>query len=350
MRGAVFLGPGRLELRELPTPHAGPGDIVLRTGSNTVCGTDVRILRGEKSAGIDTGVVLGHEIAGRVAEVGRQVTGFEEGDLVGLDPAVSCGVCAYCVAHLEQLCLDPRIFGYRINGGLADYVLVPERAIARGSAFVADPRLSAPEVSLAEPLGCVLNGARNYRPEVGSTVLIMGAGPIGLLHTQLNRLAGAARIIVSDVSAARAGTARRFGATDIVNPAETDVAQYCRDVTGGLGADIAVICVGRPALVNDALRAVRKRGRVSLFAGFPKGGAGLASMDPNLVHYGEIEIHGASNAARQQHGQALDLIASGAIDVKSLVTDTFPLARVREAIERSASGEGIKVAVVPETD
>lgn len=350
MRGAVFAGPGKLELRELPTPRPGPGDLVLRTGSNTVCGTDVRILRGEKSAGIDTGVVLGHEISGRVTEVGSKVTGFEEGDLVGLDPAVSCGTCAYCVAHLEQLCLNPRIFGYRINGGLADYVLVPEKAIARGSAFVADSRLSAPEVSLAEPLGCVLNGARNYRPEVGSTVLIMGAGPIGLLHTQLNRLAGAARIIVSDVATDRAEAASQFGATDVINPADVDVAQYCHDVTGGLGVDIAVICVGRPALLNDALRAVRKRGRVSVFAGFPKGRAGMAEMDPNLVHYGEIEIYGASNAARQQHKQALDLIASGAIDVKSLVTNTFELEDVLEAIECAASGSGIKVAVVPQID
>ncbi|ALN14964.1 MAG: alcohol dehydrogenase catalytic domain-containing protein [Acidipropionibacterium acidipropionici] len=350
MRGAVYLGPGELELQEIPDPHAGPGDILLRTGANTVCGTDVRILRGEKSAGIDVGVVLGHEISGHVVEVGAGVTGFSEGDLVGLDPTVSCGVCPYCVANLEQLCIDPRIFGYRLNGGLADYVLVPETAVRRGAAFVADPALSPAEVALAEPLGCVLNGARNYRPGIGTTVVIMGAGPIGLLHTQINRLAGASRIIVSDVSATRADVARQFGATDVVNPAETDIAEYCRDVTDGLGADIAVVCVGRPGLVNDALRAVRKRGRVSAFAGFPKGDAGLASIDPNLIHYGEIEVYGASNAARQQHQQALDLIASGAVDVKSLVTNTFPLADVMAAIEFSASGAGIKVAVVPQTD
>ena len=131
MKAAVFVGPGQLELREVPTPHAGEGEIVLKTGSNTVCGTDVRIMKGEKSAGVRPGVILGHEISGYVHEIGKGVEGYAEGDLVGINPTVSCGTCFYCRTGAEHLCERAELFGYAIDGGLADYVLIPKQAVAR---------------------------------------------------------------------------------------------------------------------------------------------------------------------------------------------------------------------------
>lgn len=346
MKAAVFVGPGELELQEVPIPEVGPGDVLLRVGANTVCGTDGRILRGEKSAGVAKGVVLGHELAGYVIEVGSEVTGFKVGDLVGVLPTLPCGVCLYCMEGEENLCEDSSIFGYDVNGGLAEYVLIPKAAILAGCAFVADPKLAPEQVSMAEPLGCVLNGADNYQVHVGDTVLIIGAGPIGLLHLQVARLSGASQVIVSDPSDARRDYATQFGATHVIDPTKEDLQAFVRSLTDGRGADVAVICIGVAPLVSQAMVCVKKRGRVSLFAGFPKGVD--ASIDPNIVHYNEIFISGASNASRESHKLALRLISEGKIDVGSLVTHKYALGDVFEAINFATSGDGIKIAVVPE--
>lgn len=345
MKAAVFAGPGKLELRDIEKPVAGPGELVLKVGANTVCGTDGRILRGEKSAGIDIGVVLGHEIAGYVDDIGDGVEGFNHGDLVGVLPTVPCLECFYCVRGSEHLCTNSQIFGYRINGGLAEYVRIPAEAMTRGGIFRAAPHLTPAEVALAEPLGCVLNGADNYRTEVGDTVLIQGAGPIGLLHAQVNRLLGAHQIIVSDPSPERRAVAESMGATHTINPLEVEPAEAVRELTEGRGADVVIICIGRGELVNQALAAARKGGRVNAFAGFSKGS--LAEFDPNLIHYGELVVTGASNAGRASHEKALQLIGAGHIDVASLHTHTFTLDDVVAGIEFAQSGEGIKVAIVP---
>lgn len=346
MKAAVMLGPGQLELQEVEDPHAGPGELILKTGANTLCGTDGRILRGEKTAGIDPGVILGHELSGYVTEVGEGVSGFAEGDLVAVNPTVPCLQCYYCKAGVEHLCDHARLFGYAINGGLADYVRIPAEAMTRGGVYKALPGVSPVEAALSEPLGCVLNGAGNYKPTPGDTVVIVGAGPIGMLHTQVNRLYGASQVIVSDLSEERLAIAKKLGATHTVNPTEVDVVEFVRDHTGGRGADVAVLCIGANALFQQGLELVRKRGRVNAFAGFPK--AGTSTIDPNLIHYRELTVTGGSNNRRETQELALRLIAEGKIDVKSLHTDTYVLDDVVAAIEYAASGRGIKVAVVPE--
>ncbi|MGI5950916.1 MAG: zinc-binding dehydrogenase [Brooklawnia sp.] len=346
MKAAVFAGPGQLELQDLPQPHAEAGELVLKVGANTVCGTDRRILRGEKSAGIDIGVVLGHEMSGHVVEVGEGVEGFTEGDLVGVLPTVPCGRCYFCQRDMENICADPMIFGYRLNGGLAEYVRIPESALQRGGVYRIEADLSVFEVALAEPLGCVLNGARQYRPWIGDTAVVIGGGPIGLLHTQVCREFGATNVIVSDLSASRLDFATQLGATHTVNPSEADLREFVLDVTGGLGADIVVIAIGAPALLQDGLSVARKGGHVNAFAGFSK--TSMSTVDPNLIHYGELHVTGTSNAHRADHALALDLIAAGKIDVKPLHTHTYPLSDVIEAIDFVASGEGVKVAVVPD--
>lgn len=345
MKAAIFVRPGQLELQDIPEPHAGPGEVVIKVGSNTVCGTDGRILRGEKSKGIDRGVVLGHEFSGYVTETGAGVEDFHEGELVGGVPTVPCLRCYYCQHGKEHLCTDSRIIGYQINGGLAEYMKFPREAIERRCVFHAADHLTPPEVSLAEPLGCVLNGASQYGTQAGDTVLIIGAGPIGLLHTQVNKMMGASQIVVSDPSASRRQVAAQFGATHTIDPTATDLNEYVRDLTDGLGADVVVICIGQPALVQQAFEVVRKAGAVNAFAGFSK--TSMAQVDPNLIHYGELRVTGASNASRASHKKALRLIGEGAIDVKSLHTHTFSLDDVVEGIEFAQKGEGIKVAITP---
>lgn len=344
MRALVFAGPGEVSVEEVPTPTAGPGELLLDVGANTVCGTDVRIIRGEKTAGIDRGVVLGHEVAGRIADVGEGVSGYAVGDLVGLAPVVTCGTCHACTRGMEQVCPNASIVGYRIDGGLAERMVVPAHAVARGNVVRAPREVPVEHLSLAEPLSCCLSAHRTYRVELGDTVVILGAGPIGLIHTQLALRAGARRVIVSDPAAQRRAIAESFGATT-VDPTTVDLGDHVRDATDGIGADVAVVCIGMPGLLADALGIVRLGGRVNAFAGFPSGAT--AEIDPNLIHYRELTVTGAANSRRSDYRDAVQLIADGAIDVGRLVTHRFPLDQAVEAIEASASGDGIKVAVMP---
>ena len=347
MLGLTYRGPGEpARLVELPTPEPGPGEVLTRVGANTVCGTDLRILRGEKSKGVELGVVLGHEVAGYVERVGEGVTGFEVGDLVSMPPSVCCGVCGPCRRGHEHLCEDVHLVGYDINGGLAEYMLIPREAIQRGQLLKASGHLEPAQLALAEPISCCLSGMDNYRVEVGDVVVILGAGPIGLIHLQLARIAGARAVVVSDPSDTRRASATALGAQVVVDPTSQDLPAIVRDLTGGEGADVAVLCIGRPELVNDSLTLVRKRGRVSIFAGLA--GEGWSNIAANLIHYREITIVGASNSGRASFARAVRLIESGAIDTKSLITHTFPLSKAIEAIEFVAAGEGIKVAVVPD--
>ncbi len=347
MRGFTYRGPGvAAELTDLPTPVAGPGEVLTRVGANTVCGTDLRILRGEKSKGVELGVVLGQEVAGYVEALGEGVSGFEIGDLVSMPPSVCCGVCGPCRRGTEHLCDDVHLVGYDIDGGLAEYWLIPREAVARGQLVKASGQLQPAQLALAEPISCCLSGMDNYRVEVGDVVVIVGAGPIGLIHLQLARIAGAGAVVVSDPSEARRASARALGATVTVDPTGEDLAAIVKGLSNGEGADVAVLCIGVPQLVNDCLTLVRKRGRVSIFAGLA--GEGWSNIAANLIHYREITVVGASNSGRANFTRAVRLIESGAIDTLALVTHTFPLSRAAEAIEFVASGEGIKVAVVPD--
>ncbi|AHY48310.1 Threonine dehydrogenase and related Zn-dependent dehydrogenase (plasmid) [Rubrobacter radiotolerans] len=345
MLAAVFRGPGDLDVTEIETPEAGPGEVVVRVGANTVCGTDVRILRGEKTRGVEPPVVLGHELAGHIAEVGRGVEGYEVGAPVAMYPLLQCGRCFYCLRGMENVCEHLRIFGNVENGGLAEYVRLPARAVERGNLFVAREERPIEELALAEPLACCVNGLEKYRVEVGDTVVILGAGPIGLLHLQLALLSGAREVIVSNPSEPRRRFAERLGATVTVDPRAEDLPEVVRERTGGRGADAAVICIGKPELVNEALRLVRKGGRVNAFAGLS--GAGWAEVEANLIHYNEVLLSGGSNCRRRDFETAMRLIEERRIDTAAMVTDRFPLAEAARAIERSSRSDGMKVAVMP---
>jgi L-iditol 2-dehydrogenase len=345
MLAAVLAGPDDLEPREVPTPSAGPGEVLVRVGANTICGTDVRILRGEKTSGVRLPVVLGHELAGYVAEVGQGVRGYEVGAPVTVAPIVPCRRCWQCRHDLENLCVNQRIVGYEVDGGLAEYMLVPAEAVAAGCLFVAGTDLPSERLALAEPLACVVNGQRWSPVEVDDTVLIMGAGPIGLLHLQLALVSGARAVIVSEPSAARRAYAGRLGATITVDPAFGDLEAAVEDVTSGLGIDSTVVAIGRPALVNQALRLARTGGRVNLFAGFQANG--LTEVEANLLHYRQVRLTGSANSRRADYETALRLIERGVIDTESMITHRFPLTAIEEAIEAVVAGEGVKVAVLP---
>ncbi|MDO4258798.1 MAG: alcohol dehydrogenase catalytic domain-containing protein [Actinomycetaceae bacterium] len=344
MQAAVLGGINDLRLRDVPIPEVGPGEVLLKVEANTICGTDLRIISGAKTAGVRPGVIMGHEFAGRVADVGQGIDDIAIGTQATCSIVLSCGRCEACANNREHLCAQLSLFGYEIDGGLAEYMLIPRAAMERGNFIPVAEELPPTLLALAEPVSCCLNGAHQFNVQPGDTVVVLGTGPIGLIHCALARLAGASTIIASGRKG-RLEPAERLGATHTTSATGDELLKEIRSITGGRGADVVIVAVGDLELAQVALEAAAIGGRVNYFAGFPKGS--VATVDVNLIHYKELVVTGGSNARRADVAQAVRLLSSGALDLSPLVTHTFPLGELDAAITAVEQRSGLKVAVTP---
>lgn len=345
MKAAILHEPNRIALEVTDSPSLERGDLLIKMRAATVCGTDIRIFRGRKTAGVRYPSVLGHEFSGEIIDTGARAD-FAVGDRVGLCPAISCGQCHRCKRGLENLCANGMNFGYEIDGGFADLVRIPAKAVDAGNVRKLPDHMSYGEAALIEPLSCVLNGQEKVRLGFPDAVVVIGAGPIGLLHVLLARLRGAGRIIVSDPNQLRREAAIRCGADVAIDPNVDDVTARVRAETGGRGADVVICAIGVPALARQATDLVAHGGRISLFAGFSNGAT--SEMDINAIHYNEITVTGAFGLSRRNFDDAFDMVALGRLDVASLITDQFELDEAARAFEVAESGGAIKVAILNE--
>lgn len=342
MKAALLKNVNDISYATVADPQLLPGDMLIKVRAATICGTDIRILRGKKTAGVRYPSVLGHEFSGEIVETGGHEQ-FRVGQAVAVCPAFACGTCAACRNDAENLCENLVAMGYEVDGAFAEYVRIPARGVASGNVFALPQGTSFAHAALAEPLACVMNGQERVAVAAGDTVAILGAGPIGLLHVKLARHMGARRIIVSQTSALRREAARAAGADVVIDPKAEDLVERVRAETGGKGADVAICAIGVPALANEAIRMVRPRGRISLFAGFSKGMQ--AELDVNVIHYGELMVTGAFGLTRRQFGSALKLICDGVLEVESLLSHSFPMTEVVQAFSTAEHGSAIKVAI-----
>ena len=241
MKAAVLRAPKVLEVGEIATPQAGPGELILKVRAATVCGTDLRILSGKKTKGIRFPSVIGHEFAGVVAHAGDGVTAFKVGDRVCMDPVVPCRACAYCKAGLENVCQNRQAMGYEFDGAFAEYIRIPAIALQAGNVFRVPEGMSFEAAALSEPLACCINGQKNAQVGVGDSVVILGAGPIGLMHAALARVAGARQVIVSEPNPVRREAALARGVNHACDPTRENLLEFVRQRTDGLGADVVIL-------------------------------------------------------------------------------------------------------------
>jgi L-iditol 2-dehydrogenase len=345
MKAVVYLAPGKVEVQETPRPTPAAGEVLVAISSNTICGTDLRIAKGIKRKGVVAPRILGHEVAGRVAEIGEGVSVVSVGDTVGVLPTYSCGSCSECQRGNFHLCRASNVLGHQADGGLADFLLVPAKAVADGVLVRYTADVDPVAISLAEPLSCILHGQKFLDIGFGDVVLVIGGGAIGLMHARVAKLAGARTVIVSEPMQFRRTMAIDFGADLTVDPRTEDLPAIVAEHTGGVGADVVIVCIGVPALVNDALTLARNHGRVSLFAGFPTDEA--SPIDANLIHYKELRVVGSSNSTIVDYQRAIALVESGAIDTAKLVTHRFGLDGYHEAVDMINHPEALKVAMIP---
>ena len=348
MRAAVYHGPQDIRPQEVPEPTVERGDVLLSVRAAGVCGTDVRIVKGEHAAYANgVGRIPGHEIVGRVEQ--SPDGGPPVGQIVFVAPNVGCGHCAQCRGGNENLCPDTEALGITLDGAFAERVVVPARAVARGNLLPLGEELSPAQQEsavLIEPLACVLRGQDKVGLGQGDTVVVAGGGPVGLLHVALARARGASLVICSEPSAERRAAALRAGAAVVVDPTHEDVEAITAEATGGRGVDVAITAAPVHALQASALRLAASGGRVLFFGGLPKSRP-TVELDTNLIHYKELLVAGTTASTLDDCRCAVELVTSGGIDLGWMVSDRHALADVATAIARAQDPTALKVVVLP---
>ncbi|GAA0356658.1 zinc-dependent dehydrogenase [Microbispora corallina] len=346
MKVARFHAPGDIRLEDVPEPRPRPGEVKVRVRNCSTCGTDVKIFRYGHHH-IRPPRVMGHEIAGEIAELGDGVTGWSPGDRVQVIAAIPCGVCEECRRGHRTVCPNQESMGYHYDGGFAQYMIVPAKVLAVDGLNRIPDGVGFAEASVAEPLACVLNGQELARVGDGDDVVVVGSGPIGCLHVRLARSRGAGRVFLADLNADRLAMA-----ADLVRPdaaicaGDVDLVDEVRKLTGGRGADVVVTAAASGAAQEQAVQMAARQGRISFFGGLPKDDP-VIRLDSNLVHYRELTIVGANGSSPAHNARALGLIAGGAVPVADLITHRLGLPEVLDAIDVVGRGAAIKVTIEP---
>jgi L-iditol 2-dehydrogenase len=341
MRAAVYYSNRDVRVEERPRPKAGPGELVFRVMASGVCGSDVMEWYRLPKAPL----VLGHEVAGDVVEIGAGLAGFVPGDRIVATHHVPCNECRYCRAGQHPVCDTLRRTSFD-PGGFAEYVRLPAANVARGT-FVVPQHVSYEEASFVEPLACVVRGQRVAGGVAGKTVAVLGSGMSGLMHAVWAKAHGAARIIATDIHPFRLEAARRAGAEVAIDAERRDLAEAIRGANDGRLADVVIVCTAAPAAANQAMLAVDRGGTILFFALFPPGTT-FAFPAHDLGRNGITIAHSYAGPPADMK-TALDAIAAGRVDVKSLITHRLPLARTGEGFRLVIdAGESLKVIVEPQ--
>lgn len=343
MKVAMYYANNDVRVEEAGMPKAGPGEAVMRVEASGICGSDVmQWYRAGK-----TPLVLGHEVSGQIVEVGEGVTKYAPGDRVVAAHHVPCNTCHYCLRGHDTVCDTLRATKF-YPGGFSEYLRLPAINVDRGLFRMPD-EMSYEQGTFVEPLACVYRGQRMAGIRRADSVLVIGSGISGVLHIALARAMGAGFIAATDISGFRLQEAMKAGA-DIAIDATADVPGAFREANAGRGADAVILTAGAPAAINQAFDAVDRGGTVLFFAPASEG-AEITLPANKLFWRNEITLTSSYAANHADHVAAMQMIASGAVNVDGFITHTLPLARTEEGFILVASGgESLKVIVKPHLD
>ncbi|HEX9116134.1 MAG TPA: zinc-binding dehydrogenase [Anaerolineae bacterium] len=334
-------GPGNVELREIAEPVPGPGQVKIEVKMAGVCGSDLHIYHDDIQINVVPPVVMGHEFAGVVVELGAGVASFQVGDRVTCETtAESCGRCPHCRSGHYNMCTTRKVLGYAVDGCFARYCLAHERQLHRLPANVDD--LAG---ALTEPLACCVHAVLDLTQIVpGDFVVITGPGPIGLLCLQLAKACGACVVVCGTArDADRLNLARRLGADAALDLSAEELPAWLRPRTDGQGADVFLECSGAPAAVRLGIAATRRRGQYTQI-GLP---ASAFDLDFSQIAYKELRVTGALGQYWPAWTRSLDLVSRGIVDPRCLVSHSLPLAEWREAFHGVEEQRGLKVMLLP---
>ncbi len=341
MRVAMYYNNKDIRVEDIPTPRIGPGELLVRIDASGICGSDVLEWYRVKKAPL----VLGHEIAGEVVEVGDGVDRYKKGDRVVSSHHVPCNTCRFCLKGHHTVCDTLRRTNFD-PGGFAEYVRLPAINVDRGVYLIPDG-VSFEEASFAEPLACVLRAQRIAGLGPGDAVLVIGSGIAGLLHIQLARATGAGRVVATDINEARLAAAKRFGADTVIH-ANEDVLAELKRVNDGWLADKVIVCTGAKSANSQALGLVERGGTVLFFAPTDPGVTIPVSIN-DLFFRNDITLSTSYAGSPADHVIALELIRARRVRVSDMITHRLGLAETAKGFQLVAeASDSIKVIIEPQ--
>jgi len=342
MKAIVYKGNKQIELTDIKRPEIKDGEALLRVKAASICGTDMRIIQHGHHHIPDGSIrILGHEIAGVLEEVSPTVGHLTPGMKVAVAPNIHCGACVHCNSGETGLCENTTPFGITHDGGFAEYMRIPAKAILQGNIVPVKADADLVQAALNEPLSCCYNSLEYTGFSLGKTILIIGAGPIGILHTLLANRMGAVKVIVSEVSDERLAEIKKFGADIVVNPTRKNLKEVVSDATNGKGVDVAIVACGVPAAHSDAIDCLGHRGCMNIFGGLPKDSP-LTTINANAIHYKHLKIVGTTRQSIAQYTKTLRLIEGKKIDLRGLITGRFSMDEFATAFQSARDGVGLK--------
>jgi L-iditol 2-dehydrogenase len=346
LKALVFHGIEDLRIEEMEVPEIGDFDALLKVRAAAICGSDIRVKSsGHKSIPEGSTRILGHEMAGEIVKTGSKVKNLKPGDRIAIAPVAGCGYCRQCLKGNATLCSSNTVMGHSINGSFAEYVKIPENYILGGNCFILPDSFPFEIAALAEPLATVFSSLEMCSFKPSDIILIIGAGPIGLMHAVLSKMFGARKIILSEVSGQRRDMAKAFGADVIVNPLEDDLRKIVYDESCGQGADVVIIAAGSPKAQEQSFEFATTGGVINFFGTIPKG-QGKISIDSNLIHYRNLKVLGMTGTSVLNFFRTMELLVSGKIGLGNFISGKFALEDFMQAFEYARLATSLKVLFV----
>ncbi|MFH1656128.1 MAG: zinc-dependent dehydrogenase [Candidatus Omnitrophota bacterium] len=341
MRVAMYYNNDDVRLEEMPQPQVSSGELLVKVQASGICGSDVMFWYRRHKVPL----VLGHEIAGEIIEVGDDIKKYKVGQRITVSHHVPCGSCHYCLNGHSTVCETLRKTNFS-PGGFSEFVKLPKINVKKG-VYLIPKNVSYEEATFTEPLACVLRGQRLAAMKPGKSVLVIGSGISGLLHIQMAKVNKASKIIATDIIDFRLKQAKKFGADEIINAKEYSC-ESLRKLNDGRLADLVILCTGAKNAIKQALESVEQGGAVLVFAATDEGVK--ISFDVNKLFWrNEVSLLSSYAASPKEHMEALDLIASGKINVRDMITHRLKLADTQKGFKLvSAARDSIKVIIEPQ--
>lgn len=328
-----------LRIEDIPVPAIGPGEVLLRTGSASVCGTDIRMLKHGHAV---APLVIGHELSGNIERIGEDVTGFKIGQRVCIAPNYNPVASKLTIAGEGHLEPTYRALGIHDDGAFAEFMRIPALAVAQGNIFPIPDHVTHAEAALVEPMACVFNAYEKARTGPGDVVLIVGAGPIGVMHAKMSRLAGAGKVIINDLHPERLAMARGIDSSFITIAG--DPTEEVMKLTGGAGADVIITACPAADAQTQAVRLAAVNGRIVFFGGLPKDRC-VVPLDTNIIHYRQLTVTGTTRQSLRQFQAVLALVCDRVLRLDDLITSTHRVEETAVAIASMSTARGLKTRI-----
>ena len=342
MKAAMLEAIEKLAITQMDIPQCGPSEVLIKTMACGICRTDLKCFTmGQRDLIMPR--ILGHEVAGIVESVGQGVTKVSIGDRVQVAPGIPCGKCSYCLAGKDNLCDSVQILGFHVNGGFAEYLLVPAEGVKNGVLQPIPDHVTYAEAALTEPLACSVNMHNSLNVSSEDTILIIGAGPLGVLNAKLARANGVKKIIIGEKKSNRLKLAEKFDFDYLINVNDTDLNKEIKKITKGAGVDVCIPCCPGMEAFSQGINLLAKRGRLGFFSGLI--GSAPLGFNLNVIHYKELLVSGAYGCSLSHNKEALRLITEGRVHVENMITKRLSLDEVQSGLEMVQNSSEMSIVI-----